>query len=1219
MFLNFSCNIICLQLKQQSLNKNSSFMKKQKLSKEQKAEIDKYGSNTWFVESLYEQFIENPNSVPVQWKELFSNSQIISESIKNDQEKIDYSRIEGDEFKLISGSATRILENMQASLSIPTATSLRAIPMKVLEENRLIINDYVKRNLQIKISFTHIIAFAIVTALKRYPVMNSAYAEKDSKSFIVRRKNINLGIAIDILKKDGSRSLLVPNIKSANEKSFIDFVLAYDDIVNRSRTGQINPDEFIGTTISLTNPGTIGTNASMPRLMIGQGVIIAIGAVQYPVEFRAMSKELIANLGISKVINISSTYDHRIIQGAESGLFLKEIDELLTGNNNFYEKIFNDLKIPLQPVKCMNDQNNSYLTTSNLSDEFEKQARVIQLINTYRVRGHLVADINPLGSVSTYHKELDIEFHKLSIWDLDRNFITGGFSGLKTSSLRNILEILKRTYCDKIGVEYMHIQNPDEKKWLQDNMEPVGNRTYFNNETRLEILNKLIKAEGFEHFIHTNFLGHKRFSLEGSETLIPLLNYLFTIAIKNSVKEIILGMAHRGRLNLLANLMGKSYDEIFSEFEDLYDPDSAQGSGDVKYHLGVSGEFKLKSGEVIGLTLASNPSHLEFVNPVVEGIVRAKQTRKNDVNRKQIIPVLIHGDSAFAGQGIVTETLNLSQLEGYKTGGTIHIIINNQIGFTTTPDEARSTIYATDVAKMVQAPIFHINGDDPEAAIWVTQLAFDYRQRFHKDIVIDLIGYRRHGHNEGDEPGFTQPLMYEKIKNHPSVLEIYSKKLFDENLITDKEFEQIKNSFENRLNLVLNKVKKKKYEFKSSIPLSVPVRKLSSGKSSSKRVDEKIINEIASSLADLPFSFNIHSKLKKLLEKRRQFAENKTNADWALAEHIAFGTLLREGIPVRLSGQDSVRGTFSQRHLAFTDTLTGKEYIPLNNISSNQAKIEAVDSLLSEAAVLGFEFGYSISDPLTLVIWEAQFGDFANGAQVIIDNFLVASKEKWKIPSNLVLLLPHGYEGQGPEHSSARIERFLVLSAQENIEIAYPSTPAQYFNLLRRQIYKGFQRPLIVMTPKSMLRLHEAVSSKKDFLDGKFKEFIDDEEIGKPGEIKKIILTSGKVFYELKSYKKKNLITDTAIIRIEQFYPFDEMNLKQIIEKYNKVEKIVWTQEEPENMGAWGFLNNKLKKLIQPSQKLFYSGRPESASPAPGSARATLLQQQDLIQNAFLL
>ena len=1201
---------------------------KQKLSPQQKEAIEQFGANTWFVESLYEQFIKNPETIPEQWKKFFNgetNGKLDVAALKQaisgngvKKEKEEDKDNDKEELKVIAGSSARILENMNLSLSVPTATSQRTIPVKLLEENRIIINQYLAQTESGKVSFTHLIAYAVVQALNKFPVMNNGFMEKDRKPHLVVRKEINLGLAIDIERKDGSRSLIVPNIKNAGELSFTEFVNKYEDIVKRTRSGQIDPSEFSGTTVTLTNPGTIGTVSSMPRLMVGQGTIVATGAIQYPAEYQAMSQETISTLGISKILNITSTYDHRIIQGAESGLFLKEIHELLLGGNDFYERIFKALKIPLKPIAWETDIQPGIFDKSSNTEEIEKQARVLQLINMYRVRGHLVARIDPLGANPVYHPELDPSFHKLTLWDLDRQFITGGFGGLKVATLRDILGILQRTYCDKIGVEYMHIQNHEEKTWLQQMMEPNENKPHFSKDEKKAVLQKLVEAEGFEHFIHTKFLGHKRFSLEGSETLIAVIDHLLNEASKVEVDEFVLGMAHRGRINVLVNILGKSYDSVLSEFEDLFDPDSIQGSGDVKYHLGASGTYKTRNGESIKVSVASNPSHLEWVNPVVEGIVRAKQNRKKDVEKNKTIPLLIHGDAAFAGQGVVAETLNLSQLKGYRTGGTIHLIINNQIGFTTTPEDARSSVYASDVAKMVQAPIFHVNGDDPEASLHVAKLALEYRQKFNKDVVIDLLGYRRHGHNEGDEPGYTQPLLYEKIKHHPSVMDIYSKHLIKKEVLEEPEYRKIRADYDRKLDLALERVKKKKTEFKVDVPLAVPKAKIEGSKPAKNTfVDEKVLNDIILKSTSMPDGFSIHPKLKKFMDKRRESASAAGVIDWAFAEWLAFGTLLNENIPIRLSGQDSVRGTFSQRHLALTDTLTGEEYFPLNNMFNKQARIEALDSLLSEAAILGFEFGYSIADPLTLVIWEAQFGDFANSAQVIIDNFIVASSEKWSVPSNLVLLLPHGFEGQGPEHSSARLERFLILCAQENMEVCYPTTPAQYFHLLRRQMKKSQSRPLVVMTPKSMLRLPEAKSDKFELTTGRFMEIIDDPNAANKSKIKRLILTGGKVYYDLLKYQTENKKTETAIIRVEQFYPFENDLFGEIVKSYSKANEVIWVQEEPGNMGAWTFLRERIFGYLKPGQKLSYAGRPASASPAVGSYKISISQQKQLIKEAF--
>lgn len=1184
-----------------------------------------FGLNSGYVIEQYDEYVKDNKSVGDYWQVFFDDlinsgkisinktdnrkSELMKKTSSTKQEKID------DNLEAISGVGAKIIENMEESLKIPTATSLRTIPAKLLEENRRIINYNLKRLSKGKISYSHIIAFAIVKALKKFPSINNSYELKNDKPYLRKKEIVNLGIAIDLIKKSGERTLIVPNIKNACQKKFLEFKKAYDDIVNKARTGRIEPADFQQTTISMTNPGGIGTVSSTPRLMTGQGCIIAVGAIDYPSEFKAMQQSALASLGIGKVMNITNTYDHRIIQGAESGLFLNYIDELLKGKNNFYDELFDDLEIPQMPVNWDIDNINNNLMAGNSSDFIEKQAKVPLLINIYRVRGHLIANLNPLSIRSEYYSELDPAEYGFTIWDYDRDFISN-IKGLEKTTLRHILDVMRKTYCEMIGAEYMHIQHPDEKQWLMERMESVVNKPNINDELKKRILEKLIISEGFEHFLHTKYIGHKRFSLEGSETLIPVLDYFLTLASDDKVDEVFLGMAHRGRLNVLANIIGKEYKMIFSEFEDDLS-ERPQGTGDVKYHLGASGKYKTFNNKEIKVSVASNPSHLEFVDPVVEGIVRAKQNRNNNTKRNKIIPVLIHGDAAFAGQGVVAETLNLSQLKGYRTGGTVHIIINNQIGFTTPPEDARSSPYATDVAKMVQSPIFHVNGDDPEAALWVTQLAFEYRQKFNKDVVIDLFGYRRHGHNEGDDPVYTQPMMYKKIKSHPSVKEIYSQKLLQNKLVNKELIEELDKNIYSKLENAIEKAKEVNKAFTPDRPLAYPVSQLKKvRKKTNTSISESTIQKIVYRITSFPAGFDVNPKINRMTQKRKDIIENVGKIDWAFAETLAFGSLLLEGFPVRLSGQDSARGTFSQRHLILTDMTNGEEIIPLNNIDKKQATIEPLDSLLSENGVLGFEYGYSLADPFTLIMWEAQFGDFANGAQVIIDNFLVASKTKWNQPSNLVLLLPHAQEGQGPEHSSARIERFLTLCADNNIIVANPSTPAQYFHVLRKQILSRVDIPLILMTPKSLLRLPAATSSIKDFTKGNFTPIIDDHDEIKI-RAKKLILTSGKAYYDLIKFRKENNINDTAIIRVEQYYPFEVDVILKTIKSYKKVQKISWVQEEPQNMGAWTFIFSKIYNKLPPKLKLHYIGRDESPSPASGSSKEFTETQNKLINDAF--
>jgi len=1245
------------------------------LTSDQKRAISQFGINSWFVMDLMEKYSQNPDSVGEDWQKLFKSLNIpvngkkqapvqkpqqailfekrtkTTQKVETPENRTDNQTPSLQESQAegafpIRGIGARIVENMTESLSIPTAASLRTIPVKVLEENRRIINQYLLKKNRGKISFTHIIGWAMVKAINSVPIMNSSYAELNAEPHIVRKKDVNLGIAIDIPKKDGSHSLIVPNIKRVNSLNFRQYFDAYNDLINRARTGKIEISDFQDTTISLTNPGTVGTVSSSPRLMQGQGAIIATGAVDYPAEFQATTPEVRSELGISKVLTLTCTYDHRIIQGVESGLYLKKINQLLFGEEEFYERIFQDLEIPLKPVKWRMDSFSPVDAASSMEDrkgelfpnieEVEKQAKAIQLINMYRVRGHLLANLDPLNPEPKYHPELDPISYGFTVWDYDRRFITDGLANLRTATLREILDILNQTYCDMIGVEFRHIQEADEKQWLQEKMEPVRNRPDFSPEFKKHILEKLIQAEGFERFIHKKYLGHKRFSLEGSETIIPVLDIILNDAAKDGVDELVLGMAHRGRLNVLANIIGKSMYAIFSEFEDILDTESPQGSGDVKYHLGASGEYKTFDAGKVKVSVASNPSHLEFVNPVVEGIVRAKQNRMKDLERKRIIPILIHGDAAMAGEGIVAETINLSQLQGYSTGGTIHIIINNQIGFTTSPVNARSTVYPSDVARMVQAPIFHVNGDDPEAALWVARLAYQYRQKFKKDVVIDLWGYRRLGHNEGDEPGFTQPLLYNKIHQHPTVKTIYQTKLIANKIISHQEAKDLESRYNEKLESGYDKVKAAAQNkrptavFKPDLPLAVSKEEIRAVTSQESRITLDVLNKIVQAITTFPDGFTPHPKLLPFIEQRRRFLSENVPIDWAFAETLAFGTLLLEGISIRLSGQDSSRGTFSQRHAVLIDAVTGEEFIPLNQLSYNQhqlaARFEPLDSLLSETAVLGFEYGYSTADPITLVLWEAQFGDFANVAQPVIDNFIAASNLKWKVPTNLVLLLPHGQEGQGPEHSSARIERFLELCANGNMTVCIPTTPAQYYHLLRSQGKYKSRRPLIIFTPKSLLRHPEVRSSKSELLNGCFQSLIDDPQIERKEEISRVILTSGKVYYDLLRYRREKLNSlslgegaggQAALVRLERFYPFPSEEIRQVLQSYTNAKEIVWVQEEPENMGALSFIVMNLPRALADWQKLFYVTREPSPSPAPGSYSKYLETQEELCRKSF--
>jgi 2-oxoglutarate dehydrogenase E1 component len=1131
----------------------------------------------------------------------------------------------------IRGAALKIVENMEASLAVPTATSQRRIPVKLLEENRRLINTHLQDNDRGKASFTHLIAFAMLRALEKFPQMNDGFETVEDQAFRLKRESVNLGIAIDLEKKDGTRSLLVPNIKHANRMRFSEFLEAYDDVVTRARAGKLQIPDFQGTTISLTNPGTIGTVASTPRLMPGQSLIVATGAIEYPAEYQSIHPSIVPQLGISKAITISSTYDHRIIQGAESGAFLARVHELLLGKDKFYETIFLDLGIAHAPLRWNVDRNPLFVGGDQTHEHALRQARVMELINAYRVRGHLVADIDPLHAMPLlYHAELDIETYGLTIWDLDRIFITGGLGGTESATLREILDILQRAYCGKVGTEYRHIQSKEEKLWLREQIrrefvhpKPV------DVEVKKRILWKLISAEQFEKFLNTKFLGQKRFSIEGCETIIPLLDQLIERAGELGVDRITMGMAHRGRLNVLANVIGHFCERIFTSFEGSVHPSFPADEGDVKYHQGAEGERDTASGKNVKLRLSPNPSHLEAVDPVVEGMTRAIQDstmEDQSLGREEVmnraLPVLLHGDAAFAGQGIVMETLQLAQLRGYRTGGTIHIIINNQIGFTTSPESGRSSIYSTDVARMTQSPIFHINGDDPEAAYRTMRMALDYRQKYHKDVVLDVVGFRRLGHNESDEPSYTQPLMYQRVKEHPGVRTVFAKRLIKEGVVDEAGVKQLIAERISRYEDALARAKKVAAEAKASLTPEPEVIDLDGSALIETPVSPDTVKQIAHQISVVPEGFNLNPKMVSQLARRAKMGEGTLPIDWAFAEAIAFGSLALEGTHVRLSGQDSGRGTFSQRHAVLYDTQTGKAWGPLSELHSDDdahGRFEVFDSSLSEAGVLGFEYGYSVISREALVLWEAQFGDFNNVAQSIIDQYISSSEDKWKQTSRLTLLLPHGYEGQGPEHSSARLERFLQLCAANNLCVAYPSTPAQYFHLLRRQIREGFERPLIVMTPKSLLRLPAAASAIDELTNGGFRPLIDDTEVSDVNAVSRIVFCSGKVFYDLIDARKKSGEGRVAVIRAEQFYPFPVTAVKDAIAKYPQAKDLVWCQEEPKNMGAWTFMEARFEDLIPGGDRLRYVGRAESPSPATGNYAVHTHEQQMLVSEALTI
>jgi len=1099
----------------------------------------------------------------------------------------------------IRGVAARVVQSMEASLTVPTATSVRAIPAKLMIDNRTVINNHLARGRGGKVSFTHLIGYAMIKALRAMPEMNVFFAEEEGKPVLGRPEHINLGIAIDLAKPDGTRQLLVPSIKGCDQLDFAQFWASYEETVRKARSGTLTLEDYAGTTVSLTNPGTLGTVHSVPRLVQGQGLILGVGSMDYPAEFQGASDETLTNLAISKTITLTSTYDHRVIQGAQSGDFLRQIHEILLGADHFYDEIFAALRIPYQPIRWSVDFQFSK------DDQINKTARVQKLIEAYRTFGHLMADTDPLRYKQRSHPDLDVVSHGLSLWDLDREFATGGFGGKPFMKLREILGILRDSYCRTIGVEYMYIEDPAEREWMQKHVEVGAPRT--PREEQLRILRKLNSAEAFESFLQTKYVGQKRFSLEGGESLIPLLDAILDSAAKASIEEVCIGMPHRGRLNVLANIGGKSYGQIFQEFEGHYADNEVHGSGDVKYHLGTKGTFTTDSGEATKIYLAANPSHLEAVNPVLEGIVRAKQDIHGVHEAYTVLPILVHGDAAFAGQGVVSETLNLSKLKGYRTGGTIHVVANNQVGFTTSPHAARSSTYSTDIAKMIQAPVFHVNGDDPESVVRIARLAFEYHQAFHKDVVIDMVCYRRRGHNEGDEPSFTQPLMYKLIEAKRSTRKLYTEALIGRGDITVEEAEAVLQDYQAQLDAVYASVHNVEPEAHSNS--KVPT--VSEPETVDTSVPEETLRKIAATQTAAPENFVIHPRLAPQLAKRTEMLDDGS-VDWATGEMFAFGSLLLEGHPVRLAGQDVRRGTFSNRHAVIVDQNNGEDWFPLRALLQDENQYFVFDSLLSEYAAMGFEYGYSVVRDNALVLWEAQFGDFANGAQSIVDEFISSSLQKWGERSSVVLLLPHGYEGQGPDHSSARIERYLALCAEQNMTVAQPSSPASYFHLLRWHMMNGARRPLIVFEPKSMLRLKAASSSLKDFTTGTFKPLIDDESVKNAS---RLIFCSGKIYWDLVAERERLAETSTAIVRIEQLYPFPIKEFMRVANEHPEA-NLLWVQDEPANQGPYPFVMLNTLEALE-GRTLRRVSRRATASPATGSHHLHEEEQHALITEAF--
>ena len=1208
---------------------------------------EEFGANSWLVEEMYEQYRNDPASVGATWQEFFSDfrpagaprvdntaeilrplllppEDVNGQLVKTVKPVATSPGVEPPAPRTIApveiladpapeplrGVAAAIATNMERSLSVPTATSFRNVPAKLLEVNRKVINNYRGRTGQGKVSFTHLIGYAVVRAIAdSVPNMKNSYAtDENGKAQIQKRSHVNIGLAVDVDKGNGQRSLVVPVLRHADTLDFSGFLVAYDEIIRKVRANKLTADDYAGANVSLTNPGTIGTVQSVPRLMPGQGVIIGVGSIDYPAEFQGSDERTIVRLGVSKVVTITSTYDHRIIQGAESGMFLKYVHELLTGKHGFYADIFRTLGVPYQSVEWNQD---SHLIDSE-DAMLEKQMQVATLIRVHRVRGHLIADLDPLRwQEPRMPRELDPATYGLTIWDLDREFLTGGVGGVRKSTLGDLLGVLRDAYCRTIGVEYMHIQSTEEQRWIQERME--GEIRGHTKVDKTRVLERLNAAESLERFLATKYVGAKRFGLEGAESAIPILDSVLSDAADAKMDGAVIGMMHRGRLNVLTNVIGKNYEELFDEFEDYIDPSSVQGSGDVKYHLGATGIFVAPSGTTLPIELSANPSHLETVDSIVLGMVRAAQDRIEPPLAYSVLPLLIHGDAAFAGQGIVAECLAMSDTSGYRVGGTVHLIVNNQIGFTTSPQYARSSHYPSDVAKTVQAPIFHVNGDDPEACVRVAKLAFEFRQKFHKDVVIDMVCYRRHGHNEGDDPSYTQPLMYKAIAERRSVRKLYVETLIKRGDITLDEAEQALADYQGKLQRALDAVRA---AAPAHIRVPTPPAPFGVLPHFNTGVDRQILDKIFHHLTDYPQGFAPHPKLVKQFELRAKQFETQQDIDWATGEALAIGSLVMQGVPVRLMGEDSRRGTFSQRHSTLVDNNNERRWVPLNSLPDSKARFWVYDSLLSEYAALGFEYGYAQANSKALVMWEAQFGDFVNGAQIVIDQYIVAAEQKWGQQNGLVMLLPHGFEGQGPEHSSARLERFLQQCAEDNIQVCYPTTAAQYFHMLRRQVTRDVRKPLVVMTPKQPLRMKQSRSVIDELTTGSFEEILDDPSGIDKSKVTRVVLCTGKVAWDAMTERDKRN-AHVAIVRIEQLYPFPMQSLNEILATYPNAKELLWLQEEPTNMGAWRFVDHLVWKVKNRGYSWGQVSRVESGSPATGSKAIHDQELASLMEQTF--
>jgi 2-oxoglutarate dehydrogenase E1 component len=1148
---------------------------------------------------------------------------------------------EGEE-KALRGPAAMLAQAMDESRAVPTATSFRTVAVDTLDAKRRALNGVLKER-GLKVSFTHLVAWAIVQAAKEWPVMTRVFEEREGKPFAIEGSPVNLGIAVDVERRDGSRSLMVPAIKGADGIDFAAFHSYYEELITKTRENRLSADDFLGTNISLTNPGGIGTVASVPRLMKGQSAIIATGSIAYPREWAHAAPERIRQLGVSKVMTLTSTYDHRVIQGAESGHFLRRIEQLLQGEDGFYEAVAADLGIEASVVAAAHPASASapplgaaVAAPSPVEQPDEELLQAVQaatsLLKAYRTHGHLAARLDPLGSEPKGDPAIQPENLNLTPELMARIPASILRIGVPGETLLDALPRMREAYCGTIAYQFEHLSSHQQRTWLREMVETGAHRRPLTAEEKLRLLHRLVDVFEFERFVEKAYLGQKVFTIEGLDAIVPMLDELVTLAHRAGAHDVVLGMAHRGRLSVLAHNLGRSVESILAEFEGSKQIEAVKavaaiphgGTGDVKYHYGHQGTYVTSEGEEIAVRLYPNPSHLEFVDPVVVGAARFLQSRFEeshiDHEPKRAVPVLLHGDAAFPGQGVVAETLNLQSLRGYATGGTVHIIQNNQVGFTTDPEDARSTPYAADMAKGFNVPIIHVNADDVEACSSAIRLAMAYRERWARDVVIDVIGYRRFGHNETDEPAYTQPSMAAKIKAHPPVSELYAKKLVEEGTVSEPEVEQAHGERREEMSAALKDLRRKmelgEYED--------PTATTGTGeldRSASPPVDTAVaaeqLRELNEALLEVPESFTIHRKLRKPLGKRVDALE-QGGIEFGHAEALAFASLLRDGVHIRLTGQDTERGTFSHRHLVLHDEKTGLPYCPMQNLTAATAPFELYNSPLSEVACLGFEYGYSAAKPDALVLWEAQYGDFANAGQVIIDTFIAAGEAKWGQTSRLTLLLPHGYEGSGPEHSSARIERFLALAAEGNIRIAYPSTAGQYFHLLRRQALIRKARPLVVFTPKGLLRLDRATASPEQLTDGHFEYTLDDPTAeGRRERVERLVLCTGKIYFDLDASERRGAAESVAIARVELLYPFAKEQLEVLISSYPNLKEVVWTQEEPRNMGPWKVMSRRIPEVLPEGVELGYVGRPTRASPGEGYSVAHLREQERIVLTAL--